>query len=158
MGLSTSDSADALMHIRRWSRKATGQLAFLGINGEIVGQINDKTTPAGLVAGANAGPIVTMEVLMKQQIILPVGIALEGLLAAKNWPLTFSIACKNGDEPVRELLGDLIEVCQLAAAGWEFNLEVFAVVTEVDTQGANNHEVNWHPDRTSPVAVAAKKT
>jgi hypothetical protein len=50
-----------------------------------VGQINDLTTPAGLVAGANAGPIVTMEVLIKQKIILPVGIALEGLLAAKDW-------------------------------------------------------------------------
>ena len=157
MGLRTSDSADALMHIRRWSRKATGQQAFLGINGEIVGQINDKTTPAGLVAGANAGPIVTMEVLMKQQIILPVGIALEGLLAAKNWPLTFSIACKNGDEPVRKMLSDLVKIRHLAAAGWEFNLEIFSVITEVDKQGANNHDIDWHPDRTAPVAVAAEQ-
>jgi hypothetical protein len=37
------------------------------------------------VVGTNAGPIVTMEVLIKEQIILPVGIALEGLLAAKDW-------------------------------------------------------------------------
>ena len=67
------------------SRRATGQQAFLGINGKIVGQINDQTTPAGLVAGTNAGPIVTMEVLIKQEVILPVGVVLEGLLAAKDW-------------------------------------------------------------------------
>jgi hypothetical protein len=50
-----------------------------------VGQINDQTTPAGLVAGANAGPIVTMEVLIKQEIIIPIGVVLEGLLVAKDW-------------------------------------------------------------------------
>ncbi len=86
MGLKTSISAVALVPMRCWSRRATGQQTFLGINGEIVGQINDQTTPAGLVASTNAGPIVTMEVLIKQEIILPVGIALESLLAAKNWP------------------------------------------------------------------------
>ena len=64
---------------------ATLQQALLGINGEIVSQINHQTTPAGLVAGTNTGPIITMEVLIKQETILPVGIVLEGLLAAKNW-------------------------------------------------------------------------
>ena len=64
---------------------ATLQETLLGINGKIVVQINDQTTPAGLVAGANAGPIISMEVLIKQEIILPVGVVLEGLLAAKNW-------------------------------------------------------------------------
>ena len=56
-----------------------------------------------------------------------------------------------------EILSDLIEICQLAAACREFNLEVRSVITEVDNQGANNHEVDWHPDRATPVAVAAKK-
>ena len=66
--------------------RAKLQHTLLGINGEIVGQINHQTTPACLVAGANSRPIVTMEVLIKQEIILPIGIVLEGLLAAKNWP------------------------------------------------------------------------
>ena len=56
-----------------------------------------------------------------------------------------------------EILSDLIEICQLAATCWEFNLEVRSVITEVDNQGANNHDVYRHPDRTAPVAVAAKK-
>ena len=122
-----------------------------------MGQINDQTTPAGLVAGANAGAIVTMEVLIKHEIILPVGIALEGLLTSKDWSLAFSIACKNGDEPVRDMLSDLVKIRHLAAAGGEFNLEVFSVITEVDNQGANNHDIDWHPDRTAPVAVAAEQ-
>ena len=66
-------------------RRASRQQTLLGIHGEIVGQINHQTTPAGLVAGANTGPVITVEVLIKQEIILPVGIALKGLLAAKNW-------------------------------------------------------------------------
>ena len=70
---------------RREISRATLQQILLGIYREIVGQINHQTTPTGLVAGANAGTIVTMEVLIKQEIILPVGVVLEGLLAAKNW-------------------------------------------------------------------------
>ena len=71
---------------RREISRATLQQALLGVNGEIVGQINHQTTPAGLVAGSNAGTIVTMEVLIKQEIILPVWVVLEGLLAAKDRP------------------------------------------------------------------------
>ena len=59
---------------------------------------------------------------------------------------------------MRELLGDLVEVRHLAATYWKFNLEVVSVITKVDNQGANNHEVDWHPDRTAPIAVAAKKS
>jgi hypothetical protein len=45
--------------------RAKLQETLLVINGKIVVQINDQTTPAGLVAGANAGPIISMEVLIK---------------------------------------------------------------------------------------------
>ena len=50
---------------RREISRATLQQILLGIYREIVGQINHQTTPAGLVAGADAGPIVTMEILIK---------------------------------------------------------------------------------------------
>lgn len=65
---------------------ATRQPTLLGVRGEVVNQIQHQTTPSRLVAGTNAGPIVAMEVFIKQQIVLPVGIALKGLLAAKDWP------------------------------------------------------------------------
>ena len=60
-----SPSVDAGAPIGREIRRATLQQALLGMNGEIVGQINHQTTPASLVTGADAGPIVTMEVLIK---------------------------------------------------------------------------------------------
>ena len=65
---------------------ATRQATLLGVGGEVVKQIKHQTTPSRLVAGTNAGPIVTMEVLIKQEIILPIGVVLEGLLTAKDWP------------------------------------------------------------------------
>ena len=51
-----------------------------------MGPIRHQTTPAGLVAGTNAGPIVAMEILIKQEIVFPVGVGLKGLLAAKDRP------------------------------------------------------------------------
>ena len=65
---------------------ATRQPTLLGVGGEVVNQIKHQTTPSRLVAGTNAGPIISMEVLIKQQMVLPVGVALKGLLAAKDWP------------------------------------------------------------------------
>src|SRR5437879_4192847 len=42
--------------------------------------------PAGLMAGANAGPVVAMEVLVEQDEIPPVRVHLELLRAAMNGP------------------------------------------------------------------------
>ena len=118
----------------RWSRIATAcQPNLLSVDGEVVNQIKHQTTPSGLVAGTNAGPTVTMEVLIKQEIILPIGVVLEGLLTSKDWPKAFSVGCENRNEPVSKMLSNLIEIRHLAAACWEFNLEVVAVIRIVDT-------------------------
>ena len=147
-----------MAHDRQGARiAATRQPTLLGVGGEVVNQIKHQTTPSRLVTGTNAGPIITMEVLIKQEIILPIGVALKGPLTAKDWSKAFSIACENGNESVREILGNFVEVCHLAATGWEFNLEVVAEIRVVDTQRANDREVDWHPDRPAPVAVAAEQ-
>jgi len=65
---------------------ATRQTTLLCVRGEVVNQIQHQTTPSRLVAGTNAGPIVAMEVFIKQQMVLPVGVALKGLLVTKDWP------------------------------------------------------------------------
>ena len=108
------------------------------------------------MAGTNAGPIVAMEVLIKQQMVLPIGVILKGLLTPKDWSKAFSIGCENRDNSVREILGNFVEVCHLAAARREFNLEVVAVIRVVDSQGANDREVDWHPDWPAPVTVATE--
>jgi hypothetical protein len=56
----------AVAYNRHESRiTATRQPTLLGVGGEVMNQINNQTTPSGLVAGANAGTIVAMEVLIK---------------------------------------------------------------------------------------------
>jgi hypothetical protein len=107
------------------------------------------------VAGTYAGSIVTVEVFIEQQMILPMGVVLEDLLTSKDRPEALCITREDGRQPVRELLGDLIEIHHLATACREFNFEVISVIYEIDEQGTNNHVVDGHPDRAAPVAVAA---
>ena len=44
---------------------------------EDLDQFRNKTGPAGLVAGSKARTVVSMEVLVEQQVVLPVRIGLE---------------------------------------------------------------------------------
>lgn len=63
--ISSSDATVALD--RHGSRvAATCQTTLLRVGGEIVDQIDHKTTPSCLVAGTNTGTIVSVEVLIKQ--------------------------------------------------------------------------------------------
>src|SRR5689334_18554078 len=50
--------------------------------GEDVHEPRDDAGPAGLVAGAQAGTVVAVEILVEQQVIAPVRVVLEDLRAA----------------------------------------------------------------------------
>ena len=55
-------------------------------------ECGDDPGPPRLMAGADAGAVVTMEVFLEQQIVPPVGIALKLFGAAENRPPTISVA------------------------------------------------------------------
>jgi hypothetical protein len=59
---------------------------------EYVDETGDNAGPACLMAGADAGAVIAMEVLLEQQIVPPGRVALEVLGSAKDRPAAVCIA------------------------------------------------------------------
>ena len=53
----------------------------------MVNQFGDESCPSCLMAGADARSIIAMEILIKEDVILPVRILLEFIRPAKDRPL-----------------------------------------------------------------------
>ena len=70
--------------------------------------------PAGLVARAEPGAVVAVEVLVEEDVVAPVGIGLELLRAAVDGSPAVLVAQEDAGEPVGDLLGHLEEVHHLA--------------------------------------------
>ena len=69
----------------------------------LLNQLRHESSPACLVAGANSGAVIPVKVLIKQEMVPPLGILLEERFAAEDWPPAFAIAKKNADQPLRKL-------------------------------------------------------
>ena len=90
-------------------------------------QGGDDRGPAGLMAGAEAGAVVSVEVLAEQDEVLPVRVLLELLRPAVDRAVPLVIAEEQAGEPVGQLLSHLVEVHVLARSGRTLDLEVVAV-------------------------------
>src|SRR5262249_54264566 len=83
----------------------------LGIEApEDLDQRRHQPGPSCLVTGADAGPIVPMKILEKQQITPPVGIALKLFGAPEYRAPAGRIAQKDPGQPVGDLARDLEQV------------------------------------------------
>src|SRR4249919_895468 len=78
-------------------------LCYLGL----LEQIGDHRRPAGLVAGPDSRPDISVKVLMEGDVIAPVLVVLEGHVAAKHRPSTLLITQKNARQAAREVISDL---------------------------------------------------
>src|ERR1700733_12520286 len=119
-------------------------------------QRGNKPSPSGLMARTDAGSIVSMEVLVEQQMILPMGILLEFLDTSEDRATAVLVTQKDAAQPCRDISGNLEKVLLDARTGWAFDLEVIAVVSEVMQQRPDDQGVDRHPDGSPPVLVAAK--
>src|SRR6266481_166596 len=118
-------------------------------------EFGHESCPTGLVTGAQPGTIVAMEVFIEVDVVAPVGIRLELFRAAVDGSSAMRVAQENPGEPVRDLLADLEEVHQGAGTRGAFNFEVVPVIQIEIQQGTDNECVDWHPDGSAPVGVAA---
>ena len=64
----------------------------------------DDAGPAGLVAGAEPGAVVAVEVLVEEQQVPPVRIVLELLRAAVHRPAALLVLQEDAAEPPRDAL------------------------------------------------------
>ena len=98
-------------------------------------ELGDKTRPAGLVARANAGPIVAVKVLVEKDQVAPVGIALEEPVSAGGRSAAAVVAQEDVNQAAGNLRGDLPEVGFPARIGGASDFEVFPVVVMKLLQG-----------------------
>ena len=86
-----------------------------GIQGTVkLDQFGHEPGPAGLMAGTEARAIIAVEVLVKEDVIAPVGIALELLTAAVDGAPALLVAGEYPGEPVGDLFAHLEEVHHLS--------------------------------------------
>jgi hypothetical protein len=77
------------------------------VGDEDVQDSGNGSGPAGLMAGPKSGAIVAMEVLVKQEVIAPMGIFLKLPAAPINRPPAIRVPEKDPSEPTRDLFGHL---------------------------------------------------
>src|SRR5262245_54081894 len=84
--------------------------------GEVAHEEGDDAGPSRLVAGAQAGAVVSVEVLVEEHQVAPARILLELLDAAVDRPATRPVAEEDAGQARRQLLRDLEEVHHLPGA------------------------------------------
>src|SRR5215469_8336781 len=84
------------------------------------------------------------------------GICLELLGTAEYRASSGLIAQEDADQPVGNFTSDLEQVQQVARAGGALDLKFVTEIQVVLEQGADQQNIDRHPDRSAPVRVSAK--
>src|SRR3974390_1458421 len=105
---------------------------------------------------AQPGAVIAVEVLVEQDVILPVGIFLEFFRASINGPPAIFIPQKNLCQPAANLFRDLKQRHKVPRAGRALHLEIIAIERVHQQQPADDQAVDRHPDGAPPVGVAAE--
>src|SRR5262245_32138650 len=115
-----------------------------------------QTCPSRLMAGAKASPAVTVEVLVEQDEVAPMRIVLELLRSTKYWTLSTPVAKKDSGQPRRKFLRHFEQGHQATGACRTLHGEIVAVISVERQERAVQQHVDRHPDRLTPVGVAAE--
>src|SRR5262249_30654055 len=110
----------------------------------------------GLMAGPESGPVVAVEVLVKQEVIAPMEIFLKLPVAPVNRTLAIRVPEKDPSEPTRDLFSHLEQGSLLPGTRGTFDGEIVAIVQMILKQRPNDQNVHGHPDRSPPVGIAAE--
>src|SRR5262245_41130568 len=116
----------------------------------------DDAGPARLVAGAKSRPIVSVKVLVKQNVVAPVWICLELVRAAVHRPSARLVFHEDSGEPATDNLGYLIQRHVLSRSRGALDLKTVAIVSVVLQQCTDDQRIDRHPDGTAPIRVATE--
>src|SRR5262245_2499906 len=99
---------------------------------------------------------VAVEEFVKQHIIAELRVLLLDWRVAKDRAMTVRVAEKDAAQPASKLLGNFAEMQHRARSHRAFDPEVVAIIAVKPLQRLDEEKVDRHPDRTTPVRVAAK--
>jgi len=86
-------------------------------------EVCDDACPPRLMAGTEACAVVSVKVLVKQDVVAPARVGLERLGAAVHGTPPRGIAQEHAHEPPADFHGDLPEIHHLARAGRALDAE-----------------------------------
>src|SRR5262245_27561386 len=92
------------------------------------------TGPTRLVAGAEAGAVVAVKVLVEQEVVAPVRVLLKLAAAPVDRPPASLVSQEDTGQPTRDLLGDLIQRHLPPGARGTFDGELVAIVPVIVQQ------------------------
>src|SRR5262245_42727514 len=120
-------------------------------------QPRHEPCPPGLVAGAETGAVVAMEVLIEQDQLAPEGSGLKSRAMSIDSPAAGVVAQKHATKVPGNNSGDFPTSHLAPGPGRAFDSQRIAIVGVHSPEGLDQEHVDRHPYRTAPVGVAAEK-
>ena len=121
-------------------------------------QQGDDAGSTRLVAGADAGTVVAVEILVEEDVILPIRIFLELFGSSVNRAPAVPIPQENTGESSSDFFGHFEQSHVPSGASWAFHLKVVAVELIQVQQSAYEQAIHGHPYGSSPIGVASEQT
>src|SRR5262245_4608440 len=115
-----------------------------------------ESRPTCLMAGTHSGAVVTMKVLVEEEVVAPMGVGLELVGPPIDGPAAALIAEKDARESLGELTAHLEESQHPPCPGRAFHPKLGAVIEIKLQQRPDDEGVHRKPDRPTPVRVAAE--
>src|SRR5271156_6435758 len=112
--------------------------------------------PTRLVRGAKPLARVAVEILIEQRAVSPCGVALEERVCAMLGPSSLRVGQEEPEKAPLEFVCHLAEVRAVARASRQLDGEIVAQPAMESSQRLDRQEVEWEPDWTAPVRIAAE--
>jgi hypothetical protein len=126
---------------------------LLGHGGRKLDHFPDKAGPTGLVTGSKARAVVSMEVFVEEDVVLPVRIGLEFLRTAVHGAAARLISQEYALQAIGDFACNFEQIHQITRPGRAFDLEVVAIVEIELQQSANQQRIHRHPDGPAPIGI-----
>jgi hypothetical protein len=120
-------------------------------------KLRDDACPASLMARADSASVISVEVLIEKDQLLPIRIVLKLLRSSVNRAPTVLITCKDGAQSSGELLCNLPECQEAPRSRWALDLVVFTEIVMELLDSFDDQKVHRKPDRSAPVRIAPEQ-
>jgi len=114
-------------------------------------EVGYQAGPTGLMRGAEACGVITVEVLAEEDIVAPGGVGLERFGPAEARTSSRRITRENGNEAVAQVGCDLVEGQPAAGACRILDRQVIAEEGVIPLERADDEIVDREPDGPAPV-------
>src|SRR5262245_1944504 len=125
------------------------------VGGRLADQLGHEGCPARLVAGAQPGAVVAVEVLEEGHPVLPVRVGLEEADVAQDGAAALGVSEEDPDEAASDLVGGPVERHSALAAAWELHRQARSIIAVILAKRLDHQVIDGEPDRAPPVGVAA---